>query len=123
MYRFNGYDSRLTRCLEAANLIMESFDGMEQRFSYSIVGHSGDSPCIPLVNFGQPPANEKQRMKVLQTMLAHSQYCMSGDHTLEAVEQAIKQVVPQGSDEDSSASIVIAISDANLQRYVFCLFV
>jgi glycerol-3-phosphate cytidylyltransferase-like family protein len=136
MYRFNGYDERLIRCLEATNLIMESFAGHEGNgqqqhhdFDYSIVGHSGDSPCIKLVDFGTPPANEKERMKVLQTMVAHSQFCQSGDHTLEAMEQAMIDVVASGLDDgddgdydmdsnnDDDEFIVIAISDANLQRY------
>jgi von Willebrand factor A domain-containing protein 8 len=130
MYRFNGYDERLIRCLEATNLIMESFAGHEGNgqhdFDYSIVGHSGDSPCIKLVDFGKPPANEKERMKVLQTMVAHSQFCQSGDHTLEAMEQAMIDVVAKGLDDDGDYDndsndddelIVIAISDANLQRY------
>ncbi len=116
MYRFNGYDSRLVRCLEATNLIMEAFDGMESRFDYSIVGHSGDSACIPLVNSGDPPSNEKQRMRILQTMIAHSQYCQAGDNTLQAMEQAIAFVSSQNSDDDSE-SLVIGISDANLERY------
>ena len=117
MYRFNGYDSRLTRCLEATNLIMESFDGMQDRYDYSIVGHSGDSPCIPLVEFGEPAANEKQRMRVLQTMIAHSQYCMAGDHTLEAMDQAITAVARSDCEDETPSSLVIGISDANLERY------
>mmetsp|Transcript_15687 Transcript_15687/g.24079 ORF Transcript_15687/g.24079 Transcript_15687/m.24079 type:complete len:155 (+) Transcript_15687:1-465(+) len=88
---------------------------MEQRFDYSIVGHSGDSPAIPLVNFGQPPANEKERMSVLQTMLAHTQFCQSGDHTLSAMGKAITSVTLGADDHD--ASLVIALSDANLERY------
>jgi hypothetical protein len=97
---------------------MESFDGMDARFEYSIVGHSGDSPCIPLVEAGQPPTNEKQRMRILQSMMAHSQYCMAGDHTLEAVDQAIHHLTPSaGDDELGPGSVVIAISDANLERY------
>ena len=115
MYRFNGYDQRLIRCLEATNLIMEGFHNMQQRFDYKIVGHSGDSPAIPLVNFGQPPDNEKQKMRILQTMIAHSQYCMAGDNTLEAMDQAISDV--SDPEEDSGSSLVIAISDANLRRY------
>jgi von Willebrand factor A domain-containing protein 8 len=132
MYRFNGYDERLIRCLEATNLVMESFAGLDgqHEFDYSIVGHSGDSPCIPLVDFGKPPVTEKDRMKVLQTMVAHSQFCQSGDHTLEAMEQAMMDVVTatsglddddeydmDGSSDKEDERIVIAISDANLQRY------
>jgi von Willebrand factor A domain-containing protein 8 len=116
MYRFNGYDQRLVRCLEATLLIMESFDGFgdPNKFDYSIVGHSGDSPCIPLVNWSDPPKNEKERMKVLQSMLAHSQYCTSGDFTLEAIGNAIDKVASSGDDDEGT---VICLSDANLARY------
>ncbi len=64
-------------------MLMESFHGFEQRYDYSIVGHSGDAPEIPFVAFGASPENRKERLKVLQRMIAHTQYCMSGDHTLE----------------------------------------
>ena len=116
MYRFNGYDNRLYRCLEATNLIMESLQGMQQRFDYSIVGHSGDSPCIPFVEFGNPPSTEKEKMKVLQMMIAHSQYCQAGDYTLEAIEKAIYDVQNEANG-NSGDSLVIAFSDANLERY------
>lgn len=46
-------------------------------------------------------------------MHAHSQYCWSGDHTLEAADLAITSL----SQEDSDESIVVVLSDANLQRY------
>lgn len=114
MYRFNGYDQRLYRCLETANLIMKSFDGMTQRFDYQIVGHSGDAASLQFVRFGEPPKTEKEMMRVLQGMIAHSQYCQSGDHTLEAVEEAISALSVHG---EGNGGIVIAISDANLRRY------
>ena len=119
MYRFNGYDGRLNRSLEAALMIMLAFDGMEDRFCYSIVCHSGDSPSIPLVHFGQPPKNEKDKMKILQNVVAHTQYCSSGDFTLEAIDQAINNIKQNilSLGEESDESIVVAISDANLSRY------
>jgi hypothetical protein len=118
MYRFNGYDERLSRCLEAALLIMESFKGFQSRFDYSIVGHSGDSSCIQLVDFGQPPKNEHERMQVLQEMLAHSQYCQSGDFTLEAMGRAIVDVAGHVNGlEERDDCLVIGVSDANLARY------
>ena len=46
-------------------------------------------------------------------MHAHSQFCMSGDHTLEATQHAISCLAKEESDE----SIVIILSDANLERY------
>lgn len=118
MYRFNGYDERLNRCLEATALIMECFDGLGERFDYSIVGHSGDSPCIEFSDFGSPPSNAKTRMSILQKMVAHSQFCQSGDYTLEAIRLAMKDVKPEDSSGDqNSDSLVIVISDANLARY------
>ena len=115
MYRFNGQDGRLDRSLEVAALIMEAFNGVEHRFDYSIVGHSGDSPVIPLVNFGQQPKTEMDRMRVLKKMVAHTQFCSSGDYTLEAISQAKKDVAHQVDDADEY--VVVAISDANLRRY------
>ena len=46
-------------------------------------------------------------------MHAHSQFCMSGDHTLPATLHAIETL----SKEDSDEAIVIVLSDANLERY------
>jgi hypothetical protein len=118
MYRFNGQDGRLDRSLEAAALIMESFEGMESQFDYSIVGHSGDRPVIDLVDFGDPPRTEAERMKVLRTMVAHTQFTRSGDHTLEAIRQAKVDVLGDGIDgEEADEYVVIAVSDANLRRY------
>ena len=123
-------DQRLIRCLEATLLVMESFQlevGDAKKFDYSIVGHSGDSSCIPFVDWASSPNNEKERLQILQTMLAHSQYCMSGDNTLEALEKAIDEVSAKAvgtddgyviSDTNSGESgTVICLSDANLARY------
>ena len=106
-------DGRLERSLEAAMMLMESFVGFEQRFQYALVGHSGDAASIPFVDFGRPPTNRKERLAVLQRMLAHSQFCMSGDHTLEAVAEAVDKV---GDDTLGEADEMLAfvISDANL---------
>ena len=119
MYRFNSYDERLNRCLQATALVMESFDEMKDKFDYSIVGHSGVSHCINFVPFGDPPSNAKERMRIIQMMIAHSQFCESGDNTLAAVKHAMSDVVLDGSNDDNSTenAIVIAISDANLERY------
>lgn len=64
IYRFNGQDGRLERILETSLMIMESFAGFESKFDYCIMGHSGDSPDIPFVNFGEPPTDRKERLKV-----------------------------------------------------------
>ena len=84
------------------------------RLKYDIVGHSGEDNNIPFVLPNQPPENEKQRLKVLKAMAAHSQFCMSGDHTLSATVQGVTELglVQEQHDE----SFVIVMSDANFDR-------
>ncbi|KAG7399848.1 von Willebrand factor A domain-containing protein 8 [Phytophthora boehmeriae] len=113
MYRFNGQDSRLERMLETSLMIMESFAGFEHELDYCIMGHSGDSPEIPFVQFGAPPRDRKERLRVLQKMVAHTQYCQSGDHTVEAVERGVQRVAALEGDD----RFVFVVSDANLERY------
>lgn len=113
MYRFNGYDGRLDRTLEAVTMLMESFEGFENKIQYNIVGHSGESPCIPFVDHKNPPNNDKLRMDTLRKMHAHSQYCWSGDNTLKATQHAVDEIAKEECDE----AIVVVLSDANLQRY------
>ncbi|XP_011645711.1 von Willebrand factor A domain-containing protein 8 [Pogonomyrmex barbatus] len=113
MYRFNGYDGRLDRELEACVMVMEAFSGYEGKFQYDIVGHSGDDYRIVFVDRTQPPTDNKRRLEVIKTMHAHSQFCMSGDNTLEATQHAIASLAKEDSDE----SIVVILSDANLERY------
>jgi len=107
MYRFNGYDGRLQRLLEATLMIMEALKD-DDRFALTIVGHNGDSAEIPLI---QPdtPRDPKSQLKVLETMVAHTQYTFAGDNTIEAMESAIRQA--------HEGDLVLVISDANLQRY------
>ncbi|GMF11715.1 unnamed protein product [Phytophthora lilii] len=113
MYRFNGQDSRLERMLETSLMIMESFAGFERELDYCIMGHSGDSPEIPFVEFGAPPKDRKERLQVLQKMVAHTQYCRSGDHTVEAVERGVLRIAAMDGDD----RFVFVVSDANLERY------
>ena len=47
-------------------------------------------------------------------MLAHSQYCMSGDHTVEATAKAMESVI---RGEAADQYNVIVVSDANFARY------
>lgn len=113
MYRFNGYDGRLDRTLEAVTMLMESFEGFESKIQYNIVGHSGESPCIPFADHKNPPNNDKRRMDTLRMMHAHSQFCWSGDNTLRATQHAVDEIAKEECDE----AIVVVLSDANLQRY------
>ncbi|XP_012866093.1 PREDICTED: von Willebrand factor A domain-containing protein 8 [Dipodomys ordii] len=113
MYRFNGVDGRLERSMEAVCMVMEAFENYEEKFKYDIAGHSGDGYNIGLVPMNKVPKDNKQRLEILKTMHAHAQFCMSGDHTLEGTEHAIKEIVKEEADE----YFVIVLSDANLSRY------
>ncbi|KAM8820841.1 von Willebrand factor A domain-containing protein 8 [Eudromia elegans] len=113
MYRFNGVDGRLERSMEAVCMVMEAFENYEHKFKYDIVGHSGDGFNITLVESDKVPKNNKERLEILKIMHAHSQFCMSGDHTLEGTEHAVRDVVKDEADE----YFVIVLSDANLERY------
>uniref|UniRef100_A0A8C4IV27 von Willebrand factor A domain-containing protein 8 n=1 Tax=Dicentrarchus labrax TaxID=13489 RepID=A0A8C4IV27_DICLA len=113
MYRFNGVDGRLERSMEAVCMVMEALENYEHKFKYDIVGHSGDGYDIELVRPDKVPKNNKQRLKVLKTMHAHAQFCMSGDYTLEGTDASIKELAREEADEH----FVVVLSDANLERY------
>lgn len=49
----------------------------------------------------------------MQSLVAHSQFCLSGDHTLEATKVAIDNV---SNMEDMDEKFVIILSDANIER-------
>ncbi|XP_074550636.1 von Willebrand factor A domain-containing protein 8 [Halichoeres trimaculatus] len=113
MYRFNGVDGRLERSMEAVCMVMEALENYEHKFKYDIMGHSGDGFDIELVRADKVPKNNKERLKVLRTMHAHSQFCMSGDYTLEGTDASIKELAREEADEH----FVVVLSDANLERY------
>ncbi|KJH40797.1 hypothetical protein DICVIV_13241 [Dictyocaulus viviparus] len=73
MYRFNGYDKRLQKSLEAALMVMISFEGKEDKIAYDVIGHSGDGPSINFITNGHYPKNNKERLDILKQMLAHTQ--------------------------------------------------
>lgn len=64
--RFNGYDQRLDRELEAVVMVMEAFEGFEKRVRYDIVGHSGESKCIPFVDVKNPAIDPKMRLNTIR---------------------------------------------------------
>uniref|UniRef100_A0A6B2E9N1 von Willebrand factor A domain-containing protein 8 n=1 Tax=Phlebotomus kandelakii TaxID=1109342 RepID=A0A6B2E9N1_9DIPT len=113
MYRFNGYDGRLDREMEAVVLVMEAFEGFAHKVEYDIVGHSGETYFIPFVDAKKPPRDDRVRLETIKMMHAHAQYCWSGDHTLLATNHAVDQLAQEECDE----AIVVVLSDANLQRY------
>lgn len=113
MYRFNGYDGRMERELEAMLMVMESFEKYEEKIKFEIFGHSGEGYNFDFVKADKPPKNNKERLDILKTIHAHSQFCISGDHTVEAAEHHIKRIAEEEADEH----FVIVLSDANLDRY------
>jgi MoxR-like ATPase len=118
MYRFNGQDRRLERLMEAVLLVLESLpQDLQSPLQYALSGHSGDSPDIRFIEFDDPkPENEAEKYKVLESMVAHSQYCLSGDYTVRAMEMAINNVV-EDEDETGTERYVFVVSDANFERY------
>ena len=114
MYTFNRIDRRLRRLMETGVFIFESFGGFEAKYDYRMVGHSGTGPeAERLVEWGRPPATEKERLAAVQRMEAHAQYSYPGDHTLAATRRAIADIA--GLDADQR--LVMVVSDADLQRY------
>lgn len=69
MYR-NQYDGRLTRSLEAATMILESFSRLSRKEKYrvDIVGQSGEEAVIPLVPLDHMPADAGERYRIIQKM-------------------------------------------------------
>lgn len=65
-YRFNSYDGRLDRELEAVVLVMEAFEGFTDKIKYDILGHSGDTDKIEFVQFNNPPKNNKERLDIIR---------------------------------------------------------
>ncbi|CAK4417643.1 unnamed protein product [Aphanomyces euteiches] len=122
MYRFNSQDISFLMLYLISIFVCDivsltsrerTFAGFESKFDYAIMGHSGDNPAISFVPFGSPPKTKKERLKILQKMVAHSQYCSSGDHTLEAIYESVDRV----KDQTGENLFVFVVSDANLSRY------
>jgi len=113
MFRFDGQDQRLQRLLQSTLMILEAFRGFEHKYQISIVGHSGDSEEIPLVDYGALPKDRKTQWKILQRMTIHAEYCTNGDLTVEAIQKAIANVLREEADD----YFVFAVSDANWRRH------
>ena len=95
-------------------MVMEALEGYEDKIKYDIIGHSGEENDLLFTSTRAPPANEKERLDVLKNMLAHSQFCMSGDHTLSATVLAIQELALKAEVYDEA--FVIVLSDANFDR-------
>ncbi|BGP10994.1 hypothetical protein JCM10049v2_006888 [Rhodotorula toruloides] len=116
MYR-NQADGRLARSLEAAVMLLEAFDRLsasgKAKYRIDVVGHSGESAEIPFVNVDALPTNSGDRWKIVEKMALITQYCWPGDETLNALNKAVDAV----AEADADDRIVIAVTDANFDRY------
>jgi len=113
MYRFNGEDGRLDRMVQAVVMLMESLDGFEHKYSWNIVGHSGNGPEIPFVDYGNAPKRRSQKAQIVSQITSAAGIAASGDTTVEAIEAAVKRVASQEADD----YLVFVVSDANLGGY------
>lgn len=108
------FDGRLTRELETCLMVLEAMQRVDAtRFEFDIVAHSGDQVVIPLVPLGTVPTTDGDRFRILRNIVAYTQYCMSGDNTVECIRESVKDVRKNEADD----YFVIALSDANLSRY------
>lgn len=120
MSRYNAHDGRLDRCMDVTLMIIESFRGFEDKFSYMISGHSGDSYDVKFVSEGNPPKTENETFQIMEKMRAHAAHCISGDSTMKALEHCVDAVTssePIPGVEEYDDNFVIMISDANIKQY------
>eukprot|EP00750_Incisomonas_marina_P002131 INCI12099.1.p1 GENE.INCI12099.1~~INCI12099.1.p1 ORF type:complete len:1134 (+),score=176.80 INCI12099.1:76-3402(+) len=112
MAYFNS-DLRLDRLCATVVMLMEALVGLEHKYTYEIAGHSGETHHLPLVDFDVPPRSRKERLAVVQSMVAHAAVCQSGDNTLAAATRAVRDVRSSEADD----YFVFLVSDANLEGY------
>ena len=114
MYTFNRIDRRLDKLCELCVFLMEAFEGLDDQFEWSVVGHSGSGPeALRLIPWGRPPSTPKQKLKLVEELRAHAQYCNPGDATLDGTQRAIDDCLAAEADEH----FVFVVSDADLERY------
>ncbi len=95
--------------------------------------HPADGLITP--HHTTPNKHTQERLAVLERMAAHAQFCLAGDHTLEATQLAAQELETaataaavsggsaQGDDATGkaagaeAASFLFVISDCNLSRY------
>lgn len=97
-----------------AVMLMEALSGLENKYNYEIVGHSGATHCMNLVEMHKPPTNRAERLAVITTMIDHASSCASGDNTLAASVRAVKHVFQQEADD----YFVFVISDGKCGVHV-----
>ena len=83
-------------------MLMEALAGLDHKYVYEIIGHSGETHHLPFVEFGMPPRNRRERLAVVNGMVNHAAECSSGDNTLAAGSRAIRDVRKEEADDEIS---------------------
>lgn len=47
-------------------LVMEAFEGFDDKIQYDIIGHSGETDKIDFVKKGAPPKDNKERLDIIR---------------------------------------------------------
>lgn len=94
-------------------LIIESLESFEHKYEYAIIGHSGLTSDLRLVDYSKPPVTVEDKALVLERIYAHARSAPTGDKSLQAVVQASSSMVLEERDE----YLLFLFSDANLGRY------
>lgn len=110
MSAFAG-DNRLDRSCATIVMLMEALIGLEHKYAYEIIGHSGETPLLLLAS--EAPLNRKHRVSVIKRMVDHADSCESGDNTLTGAVTAIRRIKSQKADD----YFLFLFSDANLEGY------
>lgn len=96
-------------------MLLEAFDRLsatgKAKFRLDIVGHSGESAEIPLVNVDALPSNSGDRWKILEKMSLISQYCWPGDETINAINKSVDVVAETDAGQPSLP--LLASQDSN----------
>lgn len=104
-------------------MILEAFDRLsatgKPKFRLDLVGHSGESAEIPLVNVDALPANSGDRWKILEKMSLIAQYCWPGDETLNAINKAVDAVAETDAGQSSPLSkALLLLLNRSTQRHL-----
>jgi hypothetical protein len=91
MFRFDGYDGRLTRVCEVTLGLCEAARSSEGSWDLSVHAHSGETPWLTLVPDARGLTGEKDMLTLMRTICAHAQHCLSGDNSLPAYREAIRE--------------------------------
>lgn len=100
-------------------MVLEAFSRLSpaglKKYKIDLVGHSGEEKSIPLGLDLKFPQDAGHHYKIVAKAALIPQYCFAGDHTVEAIQNAIDVVAEEIPDSDEV--LVIALTDANFERY------